>query len=100
MLKNHQITYCFTIEASSFAYGPKKQEVLFDKYEYIEAGSSICMGVDKFMKIVYALPKKYNLQPEMDRAKEKSSSSKRGAVTSEGANLNEEDKKLLQEILC
>lgn len=57
------------------------------------------MGLDKFMKIIYALPRKYDLQRETDREKEKSSSSKRGAVTREGSNLNEEDKKLWQEIL-
>ncbi len=39
MLRNHQVIYCFTMEASSFAFGQKKEEVLFHKYLYIEAGS-------------------------------------------------------------
>jgi hypothetical protein len=58
MLRSHQVIYCFTIEGSAHAYGTRKEEVLFDKSEYVQSGSMVCAGLDKFIKIVFALPKR------------------------------------------
>jgi hypothetical protein len=35
MLRSHQVAYCFTVEASSHAFGPKKDETLFNRIQYV-----------------------------------------------------------------
>jgi hypothetical protein len=62
----------------------------------MESGSSICMGVDKFIKIINTLPKRYEFQKELER---KSQSFKKITLNNEDTNLSVEDKKLLQEIM-
>ncbi len=35
---------------------------MFDRYEFIESGSLICMGIDKFIKIINILPKRFEIE--------------------------------------
>jgi hypothetical protein len=61
MLKNHHVDYCFTFEASAHAYGLKKEETVFNRHLYMDAGQMIATGLDKFIRIIFTLSRKGEL---------------------------------------
>lgn len=58
MLKEHDVPFAFTVEASSHAYGTKNEEIIFTGKEYMTVGEKIAESLGDFIKIVSALPKR------------------------------------------
>ena len=72
MLKDFNVTYSYTIEASSFSFGFGKEEVLFCEEEYRNMGEKICEGLTEFTRFLRILPKRLQIKLEKEkRYKEK-----------------------------
>ena len=44
------------MEASTYGYGPVRNEVMFDEKKYIEVGVSIAESLNDFIKVLRILP--------------------------------------------
>jgi hypothetical protein len=57
MLKEHNVDFSYTVEASSFGYG-KKDFILFDREEYKKIGGSIGKGMSNFLRLLLLIPRR------------------------------------------
>lgn len=58
MLKNANVAFPFTVEASSHGYGPRVENKLFDQESYRAVGEKIAHSLDPFTNILLKLPKR------------------------------------------
>lgn len=82
MIRNFDVTYSFTIEASSHAYGPRMEEKLFNKDGYRDVGACIAESLIKFFIIIFKLPKRLENQKEKEEQEKRKEKEQRNEISS------------------
>lgn len=56
MLRDFNVKFSYTIEASTFGYGPHNSAQPFTAKGYVEMGQNICESLSNFVKFLKILP--------------------------------------------